>query len=80
MKRGKWFSSSYVYEDLLDFLDTLVVKEVDLEIFGAIARHVIAVKEHVEDMRFDEEEWLTLEKIGYPERFESQKGEQDDLQ
>ena len=31
MKKGSWVSSSYVYEDLLDFLDTLVVKEVNVD-------------------------------------------------
>lgn len=30
MKRGIWVSSSYVYEDLLGFLDTLEVKNIDL--------------------------------------------------
>ena len=48
-------------------------KEVDLEKLGEIARHLIAVKEHIEDMRLDKEEWLMLEKIGYPERFKAQK-------
>lgn len=61
--------------DILSFLDTLEVKEVDLERLGEIARHLIAVKEHIEDMRLDKEEWLMLEKIGYPERFKAQKGE-----
>ena len=53
------------------------VKEigVDLEKLGEIARHLIAVKEHIEDMRLDKKEWLMLEKIGYPERFKAQKGE-----
>ena len=31
MKSGCWVSSTYMYEDLLDFLDTLEVKDVDLE-------------------------------------------------
>jgi hypothetical protein len=51
------------------------VKEADLEKLGEIARHLIAVKEHIEDMRLDKEEWSMLEKIGYPERFKAQKGE-----
>ncbi len=51
------------------------VKEVCLEKLGEIARHLIAVKEHIEDMRLDKEEWFMLEKIGYPERFKTQKGE-----
>ena len=65
------------FEDnyLLSFLDTLETKEVDLERLGEIARHLIAVKDHSEDMRLDKEEWLMLEKIGYPERFKAQKGE-----
>ena len=58
---------------LKNFLDTLEVKEVDLEKLGEIARHLIAVKEHIEDMRLDEEEWFMIEKIGYPEKFKAQK-------
>lgn len=50
-------------------LGTLEVKEVDLEKLREIARHLIAVKNNIEDMRLDKEEWLLLEKIGYPERF-----------
>lgn len=63
-------------KEILSFLDTLEVKEVDLKKLGEIARHLIAVKEHIEDMRLDKEEWLMLEKIGYPERFKAQKGEE----
>ena len=63
------------YNKMLAFISTLEVKEVDLEKLGEIARHLIAVKEHIEDMRLDKEEWLILEKIGYPERFKAQKGE-----
>ena len=64
------------YNNTLSFIDTLEVKEVDLEKLGEIARHLIAVKEHIEDMRLDKEEWFMLEKIGYPERFKAQKGEE----
>ena len=53
----------------------LEVKDVVLEKLGEIARHLIAVKEHIEDMRLDKEEWFMLEKIGYPGRFKAQKGE-----
>ena len=60
-------------EHILSFINTQEVKEVDLEKLGEIARHLIAVKEHIEDMRLDKEEWLMLEKIGYPERFKAQK-------
>lgn len=49
--------------------------EVDLEKLGEIARHLIAVKDHEEDMRLDEGEWLLLERIGYPERFNARKEE-----
>lgn len=49
--------------------------EVDLEKLGGIARHLIAVKNHEEDMRLDEGEWLLLERIGYPERFNARKEE-----
>ena len=48
--------------------------DVDLEKLGEIARHLIAVKNHEEDMRLDEGEWLLLERIGYPERFNAGKG------
>ena len=57
------------------YKESLKVKEVNLEKLGEIARHLIAVKEHTEDMRLDKEEWFMLEKIGYPERFKAQKGE-----
>lgn len=63
------------YKQLLEHLNTLEVKEVDLKKLGEIARHLIAVKGHIEDMRLDKEEWLMLEKIGYPENFKAQKGE-----
>jgi hypothetical protein len=56
-------------------INTLEVKEVDFGKLGEIARHLIAVKEHIEDMRLDKEEWFMLEKIGYPETFKAQKGE-----
>lgn len=58
-----------------ELLKDLEAKEVDLEKLGEIARHLIAVKEHIEDMRLDKEEWLMLEKIGYPERYKTKKGE-----
>lgn len=60
---------------VLYFLNTIEVKEVDMEKLGEVARHLIAVKEHIEDMRLYTEEWFMLEKIGYPERFKVQKGE-----
>lgn len=47
--------------------------EMDLEKLGEIARHLIAVKDHEEDMRLDEGEWTLLERIGYPERFNARK-------
>ena len=49
--------------------------EVDLEKLGEIARHLIAVKDHEEDMRLSEDEWLLLNRIGYPERFNARKEE-----
>lgn len=70
-----WTGHEKECHELMSFINTLEVKEVDLEKFGEIARHLIAVKEHIEDMRLDSEEWSMLEKIGYPERFKSQKGE-----
>jgi len=63
-----------ISEDESSKLD-VKVKEVDLGKLGEIARHLIAVKEHIEDMRLDKEEWFMLEKIGYPERFKAQEGE-----
>lgn len=63
------------YNEIVSCLNALEVKEVDLEKLGEIARHLIAVKERIEDMRLDKDEWSMLEKIGYPERFKAQKGE-----
>ena len=63
-------------KEILSLIDTLEVKEVDLEKLGEIARHLIAVRDHIEDMRLDKEEWFMLEKIGYPERFKAEKGEE----
>jgi hypothetical protein len=76
-ERDKEFAcrTAHQLNGIIDFLDTLEVKEVDLEKLGEIARHLIAVKEHIEDMRLDKEEWFMLEKIGYPEKFKAQKGE-----
>lgn len=65
----------YALEDAIKITETLEVKEVNLEKLGEIARHLIAVKEHIEDMRLDKEEWIMLEKIGYPERLKAQKRE-----
>ena len=48
-------------------------EQIDMDKLGEIARHLIAVKNHIEDMRLDKEEWSALEKIGYPERFKSLK-------
>lgn len=31
MKSGYWFSSTYMYEDLLDFIDTLETVNVDMD-------------------------------------------------
>jgi Zn-finger domain-containing protein len=79
MKNGAGSIAECKYDedrDILSLLDTLEVKEVDLKKLGEIARHLIAVKEHIEDMRLDKEEWLMLEKIGYTERFKAQKGEE----
>ena len=47
--------------------------EVDSEKLGEIARHLIAVKDHEKDMRLTDDEWLLLERIGYPERFNARK-------
>ena len=69
------FGTEHALKSILSFIDTLEVKEVDFNALGAIARHFIAVKEHIGDMRLYKDEWLLLEKIGYPERFKSQKGE-----
>lgn len=69
------YYSTEIYNDILSFINTLEIKEVDLEKLGEITRHLIAVKEHIEDMRLDKEEWFILEKIGYPERFNEQKEE-----
>jgi len=49
--------------------------EVDLEKLGEIARHIIAVKQNVEDIRLSEDEWSLLERIGYPKRLNARKEE-----
>ena len=51
------------YNQLLSSLSSLEVKEVDLKKLGEIARHLIAVKEHIEDMRLSEDEWSLLKKF-----------------
>ena len=63
------------FEQFISFVNTLEVKEVDLKKLGEIARHLIAVKENIEDMRLDSSEWNLLKRIGYPERFKAQKGD-----
>ena len=68
----------YILDELASLhrtFDTLEVKEVDLKKLGEIARHLIAVKENIEDMRLDSSEWNLLKRIGYPERFKAQKGD-----
>lgn len=76
---GEWSPKPMIIDDedwfSTKWLNTLEIKEGDLEKLREIARHLIAVKEHIEDMRLDKEEWSMLEKIGYPERFKAQKGE-----
>jgi hypothetical protein len=72
---SKNLSGDLFIQELFCFINTIEVKEADLEKLGGIARHLIAVKEHIEDMRLDKEEWFMLEKIGYPEKFKAQKGE-----
>lgn len=56
-----------------EFINTIEVKDIDLEKLGEIARHLIAVKKHTEDLRLGHEEWSMIERIGYPERFKAQK-------
>jgi len=82
--RAKMKTDDFTYyegmADALDlfeqYIDTFPEQpEVDLEKLGEIARHLIAVKDHEEDMRLDESEWLLLERIGYPERFNARKEE-----
>ena len=82
--RAKMKTDDFTYyegmADALDlfeqYIDTFPEQpEVDLEKLGEIARHLIAVKDHEEDMRLDEGEWLLLERIGYPERFNARKEE-----
>ena len=65
------------YESIERFITSLQQEQpdVDVENLGGIARHLIAVKYHEEDMRLDDSEWLLLERIGYPERFNARKEE-----
>ena len=69
--RGK----EVAHDEISSFVTSLQQEqpEVDLEKLGGIARHLIAVKDHEEDMRLDEGEWLLLERIGYPERLNARK-------
>lgn len=61
--------------DTLAIVDSLQQEkpEVDLEKLGEIARHIIAVKQNVEDMRLNEDEWSLLERIGYPHKLNARK-------
>ena len=57
MKSGCWVSSAYIYEDLLDFLDTLEVKVVDLDIELSYEDYIGFFNEHPNfpnDWGFDE--------------------------
>ena len=49
-------------------------EQIEMKKLGEIARHIIAVKQHIEDMRLSEDEWSLLEKIGYPEQFRAKQG------
>ena len=49
-------------------------EQMEVKKLGEIARHIIAVKQHIEDMRLSEDEWSLLEKIGYPEQFRAKQG------
>ena len=74
---GVWDIEISTYLSVLGLIESLEQErpEMDLEKLGEIARHLIAVKDHEEDMRLDEGEWLLLERIGYPERFNTRKEE-----
>ena len=74
---GVWDIEISTYLSVLGLIESLEQErpEMDLEKLGEIARHLIAVKDHEEDMRLDEGEWLLLERIGYPERFNARKEE-----
>lgn len=66
-----------IFEEVHKIIDSLSQEQpkVDLEKLGEIVRHLIAVKQNVEDMRLSEDEWSLLERIGYPERFNAGKKE-----
>jgi hypothetical protein len=74
---GVWDIEISTYLSVLGLIESLEQErpEMDLEKLGEIARHLIAVKDHEEDMRLDEGEWLLLERIGYPEKFNARKEE-----
>lgn len=78
-KDNKTIDMSYVPQDMtaVEYIRNDFVQqeqpEVDLEKLGEIARHIIAVKQNVEDMRLSEDEWSLLERIGYPQKLNARK-------
>ena len=55
-------------------------KEQDNNKLGEIARHILAIKDHLVDMRLDDGEIELLKELGYPERKEQEQPVCEDLE
>ena len=78
-KDNKTIDLSYAPQDMtaIEYIRNDSIEQerpdVDWEKLGEIARHIIAVKQNVEDMRLNEDEWSLLERIGYPQKLNARK-------
>ncbi len=61
-----------VIQDILSFLDTLEVKEVDLDALGVLAEHLLACDAHAVSPKYRDEELNLLEEL---KNNKAQKGE-----
>ena len=57
------------YESFEHFVNNTESQLIDFQTLGELSRHLLAIKDHLEDARLSDEEIKVLEKIGYPERF-----------
>ena len=61
------------YKGILSFLDTLDVKEVDLDVLGVLAEHLIACDAHLVTPKYTDKELDLLEEL--TKNNKQQKGE-----
>lgn len=61
------------YENMLSFLDTLEVKEIDLDALGVLAEHLIACDAHLVTPKYTDKELNLLEEWAVNNK--AQKGE-----